>query len=82
VTPVEAVARALCSEVGGNLPGMDDEIEAQWPLWKDAARAALAALRDCGVTEEMQEAYDDMDGMGGSLESCFSAMLDAALDQN
>lgn len=61
------------------------------PRWRDlserdkerelvGARAAITALRDAGVSDEMWEAYSDMDAMGGSSDLCFRAMLDAVLE--
>jgi hypothetical protein len=51
MTPLEAVARALA-----NLRGCFGEVDDIWPDYETDARAALTALRDCGVTEGMAEA--------------------------
>lgn len=50
----------------------------------DIARAALIALRDCGVTEGMLDAWHEIERSGVNAHICaleFRAMLDAALDE-
>ena len=86
MSPLEAMARAICVTDFGNWDALSDRLRNHYV---SQARAALTALRDCGVTEGMIDAYYAVpvtlgDGHGG--ETCyaaaeFRAMLDAALQE-
>ena len=95
MSPVEAVAKAIARKFAETTTAdgvarcgpVERYVEDHWQDWLGEARAALTALRDCGVTEGMVEAWvivpptPDCD----PAENCaneFRAMLDAALEGN
>jgi len=85
MTPLEAMARAIASK--RTVLQWDDCCEAFQTDCMEEARAALAALRDNGVTEGMVEAWQAVPLSYGSsppMANCqreFRAMLDAALQE-
>ena len=81
MTPIEAVARELYRRflVGesGSFNGLNDEVDAHWQTWEGEARAALTALRDCGVTANYTTwPYDSY---CEQPDRAWRAMLDAVL---
>jgi len=87
MSALEAVARAI-AKCGGTEWDCDPKDPAD--VYMHMARAALAALRDNGVTEGMLDAWvnvpviwpDEPDNGRTECEAEFRAMLDAALYEN
>jgi hypothetical protein len=65
---VERVAKAIRAQANGFAVGWEREI--------DAARAAIAAMRE--PTSEMEDAADDV---SGTSQLAYRAMIDAALEE-
>lgn len=91
--PVEAVARAICTALGLNPEGVGEVSPKLWHEYDEAARQALAALRE-NISEPMKEAaaYHSLSFSNGGDDSfsfeylsgedaadAFRDMIDAAL---
>lgn len=77
--PLEAVARAICAAV--QYPHEHPDVtNSEWPLWENEARAAITALRDCGVTEGMENASLTVADWMIDADT-WRAMLDAVLEE-
>lgn len=77
MTPIEAMAKMAKELLEG--PGV--------VTYESLAFSMICALRDCGVTEGMFDAWGNVvhDGDEGALSLCsreFRAMLDAALTES
>jgi hypothetical protein len=84
MTAIEAMTGAVADEIFGKGFALS---EARRDFCLKVARAALIALRDCGVTEPMRAAclyvaatYSGY-GEEDELDVGFRAMLDAAIDE-
>lgn len=78
MTPIEAMARAIFAADVEESEGWDNCHPSLQNCYIISARAALTALRDCGVTEGMRKAWAHTSADCGP-EVEFRAMLDAAL---
>lgn len=88
MSPVEAVARAICESVG---PEGSSDVRSpmgDWPSWQDSkpqARAAIEAFA-ANVTPEMIEAFHNAmephtDGEGWHYDRAIAAAIRAALSE-
>ena len=73
---IERVARAICEAERMN----PDDALGGWVHWRDAARAAIEAMRE--ATEEMFEMGHSELIEGGDIHSAWHAMIDQALGKS
>lgn len=83
MSPIETVAKAIFAADVEENEGWENCHPSLQNCYIISARAALTALRDCGVTEGMWKAYmmaDTGENLSETCEMGFRAMLDAALE--
>jgi len=82
MTPVETAARAMYDSVAPDWQWDDPDAELLRRMYRANARAALLSLRE--PTDAMCEAGGDHVAQGDRLtvDSIWTAMMDAALDQD